>query len=70
MTSFSGTLLHAQDYFTKNEVLEDMAFLWASLEEAHYNLYAYTSKAEFEKNRQNSINKNNLIIFNKLTNFF
>lgn len=63
MTSLTGTLLHAQDYFTKNEVLEDMAFLWTSLEEAHYNLYAYTSKAEFEKNYlqvKNSITQDSL----------
>ncbi|MTI38648.1 S41 family peptidase, partial [Fulvivirga lutimaris] len=34
----------------KSQILEDMAFLKSSLNEAHYNLYAYTSKEAFDKN--------------------
>ena len=33
--------------FSKKEVLEDLLFLKESLEDAHYNIYAYTSKSEF-----------------------
>ena len=40
----------AQNQFSKSEVLEDLDFLRNSLEEAHYNLYAYTPKAEFIQN--------------------
>lgn len=36
--------------FSKKEVLEDLDFLKASLEETHYNLYAYTPKASFDRN--------------------
>lgn len=38
--------------FTKNEVLEDLDYLYHSLQEAHYNLYAYVSKEEFAANYQ------------------
>ena len=40
----------AQTQFSKIQVLEDMAYLKSSLEEAHYNLYAYTSKEAFDQN--------------------
>ncbi|WP_241244287.1 S41 family peptidase [Flagellimonas marinaquae] len=63
VTHLSCTMLRAQDHFTKNEVLEDMAFLWKSLEEAHFDLYAYTPKEEFEKNYnrvKNTISKDSL----------
>jgi len=42
--------LQAQELFPKSEVLEDLAFLRESLEETHFNLYAYTSKLEFDAN--------------------
>ncbi|WP_224484731.1 S41 family peptidase [Robertkochia aurantiaca] len=40
----------AQTSFSKAEILEDMAFLRSSLTDAHYNLYAYTSKEDFNNN--------------------
>lgn len=42
--------LAAQKRFAKKEILEDLNFLRESLEETHYNLYAYTSKLEFDNN--------------------
>ena len=41
--------LHAQN-FDKKEIISDLEFLCQSLEEAHYNLYAYTDKKEFTNN--------------------
>ncbi len=38
--------------FGRNEILEDLDYLYKSLEDAHYNLYAYTSKEEFSENYQ------------------
>ena len=52
-----------QNNFSKEDVLEDLQFLRSSLEEAHYNLYAYTSKEEFNQNFEKvkeSINKDSL----------
>lgn len=40
----------AQETFTKTQILSDMAYLKNTLEEAHYNLYAYTPKKEFDHN--------------------
>jgi C-terminal processing protease CtpA/Prc len=40
--------LFGQTYFTKNNVLEDLTTLKTVLEEAHYDLFAYTSKIDFE----------------------
>ena len=42
--------LPAQNQFSKKQVLEDLEFLMASLEEAHYDLYAYTPKDVFDRN--------------------
>lgn len=47
-STFSG--LTAQNQFSKKQILEDLDYLKWSLEDAHYNLYAYTSKEEFDKN--------------------
>ena len=55
--------LWAQNQFSKNQVLEDMEYLMTSLEESHYNLYAYTPKSEFDKNYnavRSSITKDSL----------
>lgn len=40
----------AQDMFSKQQVLDDLDYLQNSLEQAHYNLYAYTTKEDFEQN--------------------
>jgi len=40
----------AQETFTKDQILSDMAYLKSTMEEAHYNLYAYTPKKEFDRN--------------------
>ena len=42
--------VQAQNQFSRQQVLEDLDFLRHSLEAAHYNLYAYTPKAEFIQN--------------------
>ena len=42
--------LKAQTRFSKNAVLEDLEFLRISLEQTHYDLYAYTPKSEFIDN--------------------
>lgn len=42
--------LRGQDRFSKAQVLEDLAYLKASLEAAHYDLYAYTPKGTFDRN--------------------
>ena len=34
--------------FSKKEVLEDLYYLYESLKDAHYNLYAYTSKETYD----------------------
>lgn len=47
ITSFS-CIAQSTPKFTKKQVLSDLKFLYSSLEEAHYNLYAYTSKNEFD----------------------
>lgn len=47
---FFAAELTAQNHFSKIELLEDLAFLKKSLEETHYNLYAYTPKPEFDAN--------------------
>ncbi|WP_299242031.1 S41 family peptidase [uncultured Aquimarina sp.] len=36
--------------FSKVEILSDLEYLKKSLEDTHFNLYAYTSKKEFEQN--------------------
>jgi len=44
---------HAQQprtEFGPNEILEDVAYLYNSLKDAHYDLYAYTSEEEFARN--------------------
>ena len=42
--------LWGQSQFSKKQVLEDLDYLQASLEETHYNLYAYTPKPDFHQN--------------------
>ncbi|MEM6299913.1 MAG: S41 family peptidase, partial [Bacteroidota bacterium] len=44
--------VNAQNQFSKAQVLDDLSFLKNSLEESHYNLYAYTSKEKFNQNYQ------------------
>ncbi|WP_298317172.1 S41 family peptidase [uncultured Aquimarina sp.] len=46
-------LVHIQisaQQFSKVEVLSDLKYLKKSLEDTHFNLYAYTSKEDFEQN--------------------
>ena len=48
---FSISNNYCQDQrFSKKEILEDLDFLKDLLENSHYNLYAYTSKEEFDTN--------------------
>ena len=49
--------------FSKQQILDDIGYLKKSLEQTHYNLYAFISKAEFEENVdniENSIPKDSL----------
>ena len=49
--------------FTKEAVREDLKYLYESLEDAHYNLYAYVTKQDFDlayERVQNSITKESL----------
>jgi hypothetical protein len=39
-----------QKSFARQDVIEDLDYLRSSLEQAHYNLYAYTSKEDFDRN--------------------
>lgn len=39
--------------FSKEQVLEDLDYLYESLKDAHYNVYAYTTEQEFEATYQN-----------------
>lgn len=39
-----------QKKFSRQQVLEDLQYLRESLEEAHYNLYAYTTEDAFDQN--------------------
>ena len=38
--------------FKRKQILKDLDYLYHSLENTHFNLYAYTSKADFERNYQ------------------
>ena len=52
-----------QNNFSKKEVLEDLDYLKISLEEAHYNLYAYVTEKSFNDNVEkikSSITKDSL----------
>lgn len=52
-----------QGKFGKQQVLDDLEYMRKSLEEAHYNLYAYTTKKAFDQNYQKvraSISKDSL----------
>ncbi|MEM9859425.1 MAG: S41 family peptidase [Bacteroidota bacterium] len=55
--------LSGQNKFSKEVVLEDVDYLKTSLEEAHYNLYAYVTKKAFNDNVEkikSSITKDSL----------
>ena len=45
----SITFVDAQN-FSRKQVLDDLSYLKSSLEETHYDLYAYTSKEDFDQN--------------------
>jgi len=58
--------------FSKKEVLEDLDYLYESLIDAHYNIYAYTSEQEFESTYQkiqNSITQDSLILLETINLF-
>ncbi len=63
--SLSSFAQESEKKFGRNEVIEDLEYLNNSLNDAHYNLYAYTSKEDFSKNYQNvkqSITKDSLTL--------
>lgn len=43
---------HKKEKFGREEVLEDLAYLYESLRETHFDLFAYTLEAEFGRNYQ------------------
>ena len=58
--------------FSKEDVLFDLEYLKSSLEETHFDLYAYTSKEDFEKNYsevKNQIQNDSLSLL-EITNHF
>ena len=58
--------------FGQNEIIEDLDYLNNSLKDAHYNLYAYTSKEDFSKNYQHvkkSITKDSVTLLQATTIF-
>lgn len=72
LSLFFGLNLQAQDRFFKSDVLEDLAFLRQSLEEAHFDLYAYTPKSEFDANYENikkEINKDSFSLLEAISIF-
>ena len=63
VTVFFSLPVFGQNKFPKKEVLEDLEYLRVSLEEAHYNLYAYITKKSFNENLEKvktSITKDSL----------
>ncbi len=61
-----------QKKFSRQEVIEDLQFLRESLEEAHYDLFAYITKKAFNRNFENvksSITKDSLSIL-EITSLF
>ena len=49
--------------FSKQEVLDDMQYLYTSLQDTHYDLYLYTTKEKFTQNYnaiKNSVEKESL----------
>ncbi len=62
LLSFSS-FAQSPSKFSKQEVLEDIDYLYESLKDAHYNLYAYTSKETFDSAYlaiKNSVQKDSL----------
>ena len=58
--------------FSEGQVSKDLKYLYKSLINAHYNLYAYTSKQNFDlayKEAQKAINKDSLTLL-EITNIF
>lgn len=52
--------------FQKKQILRDLDYLYHSLEKTHFNLYAYTSKDDFERNYQTVRNEVKKDSFNLL----
>lgn len=73
-TTFSQSSLaqESEKKYKRNEVLEDLEYLNNSIKDAHYNVFAYTSKEDFSKNYQNvkqSITKDSLTLLQATTIF-
>ena len=63
---------YGQKKYSQQEVIEDVQFLRESLEKAHYNLYAYTTREAFDQNFEkvkSSITKDSLSIL-EITSLF
>ncbi|NKI30821.1 S41 family peptidase [Croceivirga thetidis] len=66
------SLVFGQSKFSEKEVLDDLDALKNTLEETHYNLFAYTSKNEFNERYQelkNGVSKDSLSLL-ETTNLF
>ena len=58
--------------FQKKAILEDLEYLYNSLEKAHYNLYAYTTKDTFKENYiavKKAISKDSITLLEAITIF-
>ncbi len=69
---FLTNSLRAQNQFSKAQVLEDLDYLKESLEETHYNLYAYTPREDFIRNFnevRNSIDQDSLSLLEAVSLF-
>ncbi|WP_431121208.1 S41 family peptidase [Flagellimonas flava] len=53
LSTFLGQPITAQQ-FGQKEILQDLDYLYHSLIDAHYNIYAYVTEAEFSGNYQNA----------------
>jgi hypothetical protein len=59
-----------QTQFSKQQVLEDLEYLYTSLQDTHYNLFTYTTKEKFTKNYKEvkqAIQKDSLRLLETIT---
>ena len=76
ITTFLAIIISCQlcfsQVFEKESILSDLEFLHQSLQQTHYNLFAYTSIAEFERNYRivkESVSKDSLSLLEATTLF-
>lgn len=63
---FTTSVWAQEQYITKAELLSDIDYATSALEESHFNLYAYSSKVDFQNNVTNiegEINSDSISMF-------